>query len=191
LKPEVMTATLDTIDVRTREQWRAWLRKRHASSPGIWFVFHKKHSGVACVSYEDAVREALCVGWIDSLVKRLDDNRYALKFTPRKRASKWSDINRRRWAELKAAGALTAHGLAAAPTENRYAPRPKIPALPAYIAKAFKANRNAWRFFQALAPTARRQYVVWIHTAKRQETRDKRLRASLALLAAGKPLGLK
>ena len=186
-----MTAALDTLDVRTREQWRTWLRKRHASSPGIWFVFHKKHSGVACVSYEDAVREALCVGWIDSLVKRLDDDRYALKFTPRKPDSKWSDLNRRRWAELKAAGALTAKGLAAAPTENRYAPRPTIPVLPAYIAKAFKSSPKAWRFFQTLPPTARRQYVVWIHVAKRPETRDKRLRASVVLLAAGKQLGLK
>jgi uncharacterized protein YdeI (YjbR/CyaY-like superfamily) len=186
-----MTAALDTLDVRTREQWRTWLRTHHASSPGVWFVFHKKHSGVACVPYEDAVREALCVGWIDSLVSRLDDDRYALKFTPRKPASKWSDLNRRRWAELKAAGALTAQGLVAAPTENRYAARPKIPVLPAYVAKALKGNRKAWRFFQTLSPTARRQYVVWIHIAKRPETRDKRLRASVELLAAGKPLGLK
>ena len=186
-----MTAALETLDVRTRERWRTWLRKRHASSPGVWFVFHKTHSGVACVSYEDAVREALCVGWIDSLVKRLDDDRYALKFTPRKPDSKWSDLNQRRWAELKAAGALTAEGLAAAPTENRYAPRPRIPVLPAYIANTFKSNPKAWRFFQTLPPTARRQYVVWIHVAKRPETRDKRLRASVTLLAAGKQLGLK
>jgi uncharacterized protein YdeI (YjbR/CyaY-like superfamily) len=186
-----MTAALGTLDVRTREQWRTWLQKRHASSPGIWFVFHKKQSGVACVAYEDAVREALCFGWIDSLVRHLDDHRYALKFTPRKPSSNWSDLNRRRWAELKAAGALAPQGLAAAPTENRYAPRPRIPALPAYIARALKANRKAWLFFQALPPTARRQYIVWIHIAKRPETRAKRLRASMALLAAGKRLGLK
>ena len=186
-----MPTTLELLDVRTRERWRAWLQKRHASSPGIWFVFHKKASGVTSVPYEDAVREALCFGWIDSLVKRLDKERYALKFTPRKPTSKWSDLNRRRWAELKASGALAAAGLAASPTDHRYAPKPNIPTLPAYIAKAFKANRKSWAFFQKLSPTSRRQFVVWIHIAKRPETREKRLRASVELLADGQQLGLK
>ena len=141
--------------------------------------------------YDDAVREALCFGWIDSLVKRLDDNRYAVKVTPRKPTSKWSDINRRRWKELKAAGLLTSAGLTAAPTENTYGPRPVIPNLPNYIAKAIKANAKAWKFFRELAPTYRRNFVVWIHMAKRPDTRERRIRQSLALLAAGKKLGLK
>ena len=141
--------------------------------------------------YEDAVREALCFGWIDSLVKRLDDDRYAVKVTPRQPTSKWSDINRRRWMELKAAGLLTSAGVAAAPTENTYGPRPVIPDLPNYIAKAIKANAKAWKFFRELAPSHRRHFVVWIHTAKRPDTRDRRIRESLALLTAGKKLGLK
>jgi uncharacterized protein YdeI (YjbR/CyaY-like superfamily) len=186
-----MTAALITIDVRTRRQWRAWLAKNHASSPGIWLVRHKQHTSVKSMPYEDVVREALCFGWIDSLIKRLDDDRYALKVTPRKPASKWSDVNRRRWDELKAAGLLAAPGLAAAPTANSYAPRPSIPQLPAYIANAFKTNRAAWQHFQALAPTYRRDFVVWIHTAKRPETRDRRIRESIRLLSAGKKLGLK
>jgi uncharacterized protein YdeI (YjbR/CyaY-like superfamily) len=186
-----MTAALITIDVRTRRQWRAWLAKNHASSPGIWLVRHKQHTSVKSMPYEDVVREALCFGWIDSLIKRLDDDRYALKVTPRKPASKWSDVNRRRWDELKAAGLLAAPGLAAAPTANSYAPRPSIPQLPAYIANAFKTNRAAWQHFQALAPTYRRDFVVWIHTAKRPETRDRRIRESIRLLSAGKRLGLK
>ena len=89
-----------TLDIRRRAEWRAWLRENHASSPGVWLVFHKNHTGVESIPYEDAVREALCFGWIDSLVKRLDEDRYLLKFTPRKPASKWSDSNRVRWAEL-------------------------------------------------------------------------------------------
>ena len=186
-----MPGSLITLDVRTRKQWRQWLAKHHASSPGIWLVRHKQHTGVESMPYEDVVREALCFGWVDSLVKKLDDDRYAIKVTPRKPSSKWSDINRRRWKELEAAGLLTAPGLAAAPTANRYAPHPPIPELPAYVAKAFKTNRAAWRHFQALAPTYRRNFVVWIHTAKRQETRKKRIRESIALLAAGKKLGLK
>jgi hypothetical protein len=82
----------------------------------------------------------LCFGWVDSLIKRLDDDRYAVKVTPRQPTSKWSDINRRRWMELKAAGLLTSAGLAAAPIENTYGPRPVIPDLPNYIAKARKAD---------------------------------------------------
>ena len=87
------------------------------------------------------------------LRERLDNDRYALKVTPRQPTSKWSDINRKRWAELKAAGLLTSAGLAAAPADNSYAPRPVIPDLPVYIAKALKANLKAWEFFGELAPT--------------------------------------
>jgi uncharacterized protein YdeI (YjbR/CyaY-like superfamily) len=154
-------------------------------------VFHKAHTGVKSIPYEDTVREALCFGWIDSLVKRLDADRFALKVTPRKPTSKWSDTNRKRWVELKAAGLLTPAGLAAPPTNNTYAPRPVVPALPAYIAEALKGNSKAWKFFRELAPTYRRQFLVWIHIAKRPETRDRRIRESIALLAAGKRLGLK
>ena len=142
------------------------------------------------IPYEEAVRDALCLGWVDSLIKRLDKDRYARKFTPRRPTSKWSDINRKRWMDLKAAGLLKSAGLLAAPTDNTYAPRPTIPILPAYIAKALK-TKAAWGFFQQLAPTHRSNFVVWIHIAKRAETREKRIRESIALLAAGKRLGLK
>jgi uncharacterized protein YdeI (YjbR/CyaY-like superfamily) len=186
-----MTPELMTLEVASRRQWRAWLTKNHASSPGVWLVFYKAHTGIKSIPYEEMVREALCFGWIDSLVKRLDDERYALKVTPRKPTSKWSDLNRNRWLELQAAGLLTSAGLAAAPTNNTYAPRPVIPELPAYIAKALKANARAWKFFRQLAPTYRRDFVMWIHIAKRPETRARRIRESLSLLAAGKKLGLK
>jgi len=186
-----MPEELETLRVQSRAQWRAWLRKHHATSPGVWFLFHKAHTGVKSVPYEDTVREALCFGWIDSLVKRLDHDRFVLKITPRKPTSKWSDLNRKRWAELEAAGLLTPAGRAAAPTANSYAPRPVIPTLPAYIARALKADARAWAFFRGLAPTYRRDFVVWIHIAKRPETREKRIRESIRLLAAGKKLGLK
>src|SRR5262249_29532213 len=134
------------LEVRDRQQWRAWLAKHHTSSPGGWVVVFQRHTGGESISYEETGREALCVGWIDSLVKRLDDDRYALKFTPRQATSKWSRINRKRWTELKAAGLLTSAGLAAAPTDNTYAPRPVVPDLPTYIAKALRANPKAWKF---------------------------------------------
>jgi len=186
-----MTAELMTLQVRSRRQWREWLAKHHKSSPGVWLVFHKVHTGVKSIPYEGTVREALCFGWIDSLVKRIDDDRYALKVTPRQPTSKWSDINRNRWLELKTAGLLTSAGLAAAPTNNTYAPRSVVPDLPVYIAKALKANPKAWEFFRKLAPTYRRDFVVWIHIAKRPESRQRRIRESIALMAAGKKLGLK
>jgi uncharacterized protein YdeI (YjbR/CyaY-like superfamily) len=186
-----MTAELMKLRVTSRRQWRSWLTKHHKSSPGVWLVFYKAHTGEKSIAYEDMIREALCFGWIDSLIKRLDDDRFLLKVTPRKPTSKWSDINRKRWAALKAGGLLTAAGLAAAPTKNTYAPRPIIPELPNYIAKALKENSKAWDFFQSLAPTYRRNFVVWIDIAKRPETRAKRIRESISLLAAGKKLGLK
>ena len=186
-----MASNLITLDVRTRQEWRKWLAKHHASSPGIWLVRYKNHTGMKSIPYEDMVREALCFGWIDSLVKRLDDDRYAVKLTPRTPTSKWSNINRKRWAELKAAGLLASAGLVTAPTANSYAPRPVIPELPSYIVKALKTNSKAWAFFRKLARTDRRNFVVWIHIAKRPETRERRIRESIRLLAGGKKLGLK
>src|SRR5947207_14872707 len=155
-----VTAELMTLEVRSRRQWRAWLTTHHTSSSGIWLVFYKQHTGRKSMPLEDAAREALCFGWIDSLIKRLDDDRYAVKLTPRKPTSKWSDINRKRWRELAAAGRLTAAGRAAAPTDRRYAPKPAIPELPRYVVKALKTNPKAWAFFQQLAPSYRRHFVV-------------------------------
>jgi uncharacterized protein YdeI (YjbR/CyaY-like superfamily) len=186
-----LARAIPTLEVRNREQWRAWLRKHHASSRGVWPVYFKDHTGVKSVDYEDSVREALCFGWVDSLIKRLDDDCYARKFTPRKPTSKWSESNLKRWAELEKAGLIEGAGRAAAPTRKTFAPAPKIPRLPAYIAKALRANPKAWRFFQALARTHRRHFVAWIHMAKRPETRAKRIRESVVLLATGKKLGLK
>jgi uncharacterized protein YdeI (YjbR/CyaY-like superfamily) len=186
-----MAVELPALDIRTREQWRRWLEKHHATSRGVWLVFHKAHTGVQSMSYEDCVREALCFGWIDSLIKRVDDDRYVRKVTPRNPTSKWSSINRKRWAELEAAGLLTPAGRAASPTGRSYAARPRVPALPPYMARALEARPKAWRFFQTLAPTYRKHFIVWVHFAKRPETRERRLRESIALLEAGRKLGLK
>ena len=143
------------------------------------------------MSYEDLIREALCFGWADSLVKRLDDDLYAIKVTPRQPSSRWSDSNRTRWKELQAAGLLAAPGLAAAPNGNRYPPKPQVPEFPAYIGTAFETNPKAWNFFRALSARDRRHFVVWIHTARRRETRERRIRDAIELLSAGQKLGLK
>ena len=179
------------LELENRDRWRNWLQTNHRVSTGVWLVFFKNHPGRASVEYEDAVCEALCFGWIDSLIKRLDDHRYARKFTPRKPASKWSDSNRKRWIELKRDGLLDVAGLAVAPTEANYGPAPEIPDLPEDIADALKADAKAWLNFQKLAPSYRRQFVAWIHMARRADTRHRRIRESLDLLRAGKKLGLK
>ena len=186
-----MAKDLATLDLREGEEWRAWLSENHGTSPGVWLVFHKRHTGVACVAYDAAVRQALCFGWIDSLVRRLDDDRYIRKFTPRNPRSNWSPSNRRRWIELREDGLLAAAGLARVPIDLVPAPAPAIPELPDYIAAAFSAQPRAWHNFRSLAPTNRRRFVTWIHTAKRPATRQKRIRESITLLTAGKKLGLK
>ena len=183
---------IETLDVRSRQAWRTWLEEHHTSSSEIWLVFHKRHTGVTCVPYDDSVEEALCFGWIDSLVRRLDDARYVRKFTPRKANSRWSTSNRRRYADLESRGLLAAQGLKRAPTDRcGDAPSPSFPTLPSYIEKTLKADPVAWRFFEQLAPSYRRAYIGWIDSAKRQETKEKRLREALGLLTAGKKLGLK
>jgi uncharacterized protein YdeI (YjbR/CyaY-like superfamily) len=188
-----MSATnLRMLDVRSRQAWRDWLQKHHDSESEIWLVCHKCHTGETSINYDDAVEEALCFGWIDSIVKRLDQDRYVRKFTPRKSESKWSTINRRRYAGLLARGLLAAPGLKRAPTRRSGdAPRPSLLALPPYIEKQLKANTRAWNYFEQLAPSYRRAFVGWIDSAKREETKEKRLREAISLLAAGKKLGLK
>jgi uncharacterized protein YdeI (YjbR/CyaY-like superfamily) len=186
-----MAANLIALDLRTRAAWRRWLARNHATSRGIWLVRHKPHSGVRTMPHEDVVCEALCFGWIDSLVKRLDDDRYAIKVTPRKPASKWSDANRKRWKRLQAAGRLAPPRPRGGSDGEQLCAAPPRTGAPAYIARAFQAHPRAWQHFQTLARRGRRDFVVWIHLAKRPETRDRRIRESIELLSAGKQLGLK
>jgi uncharacterized protein YdeI (YjbR/CyaY-like superfamily) len=184
---------IKTLDVRTHSQWRQWLQQRHRTDTEIWLVFRKRHTGEASIDYEDAVEEALCFGWIDSLVRRLDDERYARKFTPRKPDSRWSAINRRRYAAVKAKGLLSAAGRKLAPTDRiAVAPAKRSwTSLPSYVEQGMKANPRAWKHFESLAPSYRRAYIGWIDSAKREETKARRLREAVELLAAGRKLGLK
>ena len=186
---------MKTVLVRTLEQWRDWLTEHHSSESEVWLIFHKRHTGVASIDYKDARHEALCLGWVDSLVKRLDDRRYALKFTPRTADSRWSAVNRKRYAELKAGGRLKPPGLERSPTDRGYGPRPpRLPMpskLPAYIQAELRNHPRALRHFEALAPSQRRRYLAWIEAAKREDTKLRRLKEAIRLLAGGKVLGLK
>jgi len=184
-----------TFAAETLEQWRQWLARHHDSESEVWLVFHKAHTGRRSIAYSDALDEALCFGWVDSLIKRLDDARFARKFTPRKADSRWSAINRKRYAALKASGRLQPGGINRPPTDRGSAPRPQRYELPATIPRYFQAALRkqpaAWRHFQAMGPSHRRRYLAWIESARREETRARRLEEAIRLLAAGKPLGLK
>jgi uncharacterized protein YdeI (YjbR/CyaY-like superfamily) len=183
---------LKTLEARTLEQWRSWLAAHHGSEPEVWLVFYKKHTGQESVTYGDALDEALCFGWIDSLVKRLDDDRFARKFTPRKPDSKWSSANRKRYAQLKAGGRLKPAGLSRPPTERSGdAPRPSLSEIPEYVQEALRKHPAAASTFESLAPSHRRAYLGWIDSAKRQETKMKRLDEAIRMLTTGEKLGLK
>jgi uncharacterized protein YdeI (YjbR/CyaY-like superfamily) len=180
---------------KTLDQWRQWLARHHDSESEIWLVFHKLLTGVASIGYKEALDEALCFGWVDSLVKRLDDERYARKFTPRRVDSRWSEINRKRYAALKASGRLKPAGIKRAPTDRGHDPLParfEMPSsTPACIQKALKKHPAALQHFEALSPSHQRRYLGWIESAKRDETKARRLQEAIRLLSAGKPLGLK
>jgi uncharacterized protein YdeI (YjbR/CyaY-like superfamily) len=182
----------------TRSQWRRWLVANHdRQEDGIWLVFHKKETGRPSLEYEESVEEALCFGWIDSLIKKIDEYRYCRKFTPRKDDSAWSDSNKKRVEKIVREGRMTEFGLAkieAAKKSGRWQmnPRVAIPAdVPPDLSEALAKNSNAMAFFAQLAPTYQKQFIGWIVMAKRPETRAKRIETSLALLATGEKLGLK
>lgn len=186
---------MKTFVAQTVDQWRKWLDEHHDSESEVWLIFYKLHTGVESIAYLDALDEALCFGWVDSLVKRLDEARYARKFTPRKVDSRWSTINRKRYAALKAAGRLKPSGINRPPTDRSYDSRPprfRMPAtVPLYIQAALRKQPAAWRYFEGLAPSHRRRYIGWIESAKREETKARRLQEAIRLLTAGKQLGLK
>ena len=183
---------MNTFLAQTLKQWREWLDEHHDSESEVWLVFSRRHTGLTSVAYQDALDEALCFGWIDSLIKRLDESCYARKFTPRKADSRWSSKNRKRYAELKAGGRLKPAGLNRAPTDRRYDAPLRVPSrVPAYIQAALRERPAAWRHFEGLAPSHRRQYVGWIDSAKHAKTKLRRLKEAIGLLAAGKEMGLR
>lgn len=185
------------INLKTRAQWRAWLTQNHDSSPGIWLVCYKKKTGKATIAYEDVVEEALCFGWIDSIVKKIDDKSFARKLTPRKANSRWSPSNKARVRRLIDRGLMTASGLARvaeAKASGRWdAPdRPKgIFEMPVELQRALEKNGPAKQFFDSLAPSYRKQFIGWVSVAKRPETRARRIKETLALLQQRKKLGMK
>ena len=185
-----------TLHVTTRKAWRAWLRKNHARADLIWLVYHKKHTGEPSVPYDDAVEEALCFGWIDSIVRTIDERRYMQKFTPRKPGSKWSPSNKARVEKLIGEGAMARAGLAAieaAKKDGRWnaGDDRRVTEMPAELGAALRQDARAAKTFAALPPSHRKAYVRWVGSAKRAPTRERRASEARAMLREGKPLGMK
>jgi len=185
------------LSVSDREAWRSWLIENHASETEVWLAYYKKHIGKTSVSYMDSVKEALCFGWIDGLKKRIDEERYAHRFTPRKTASKWSPQNIRLAKELIESGQMTKAGLAVFKQRVKYdqeflkALSEKDPSLTVETEKGLMASQKAWNNFNQLTPGYRKQYVTWLQSAKRPETREKRMEEALRLLEKNQKPGMK
>jgi len=183
--------------ITDRDKWRNWLSENHAAEAGIWLVFYKKETSMPTIAYEAAVEEALCFGWIDSIIKKIDAARYARKFTPRSDKSNWSLLNKKRANKMIRQGQMTEVGLAKIKAAKKTGlwekdARPQISVdVPSEFAEALARNKKAKENFDKLAPTYRKHYIGWIAVAKRPETKKRRITESIALLEQGKKLGLK
>ena len=187
----------EKLHVTNRDDWRAWLSQNYDTEKEVWLIHYKRHTGKPRIPYDDAVEEALCFGWIDSLVKKLDDEKFAQKFTPRKRKSKWSEANKKRARKMIKEGKMKKVGLAKIREAKnngewfKTAPVEKELEIPAYIRKAFATNEKAQDNFNNLANGYKRQLVGWITSAKKEETRKRRLTEAVQLLEQNKKLGMK
>jgi uncharacterized protein YdeI (YjbR/CyaY-like superfamily) len=180
-----------------RDDWRDWLRVNHADKPEVWVVFFKKTAPKTNLSYNDAVEEALCFGWVDGMKRSIDEHRYMHRFTPRKPDSKWSPSNKERVRRMVDAGLMMAAGeqaIARAKKSGAWdsaaGPPGPLPMPPEFEA-SLKRNKQARAFFESLAPSYRRQFIDWVASAKRDDTRQHRMKEAIDLLAQGKKLGMR
>jgi uncharacterized protein YdeI (YjbR/CyaY-like superfamily) len=178
----------------TQEKFRAWLEANHAAAPELIVGFHKVGSGRASITWREAVDQALCFGWIDSIRRGLDETSYTNRFTPRRKGSTWSAVNIKRVEELREAGLMHASGIAV--FEAREAARSGIysyerapAALDDEAEATFRADPAAWDWFESQPPSYRRTAVAWVVDAKRPETRARRLATLIEDSAARRRIG--
>jgi uncharacterized protein YdeI (YjbR/CyaY-like superfamily) len=181
-------AELKKVRPKSRAAWREWLEEHHATSLGIWLVFAKKDTGLPTLTYEDAVQEALCFGWIDSLVKSIDERFHMQMFTPRKPKSRWSATNKARLAKLMKAGVMAPAGLATVEQAKKsgswkgYASVDAM-TIPPELKRAIDANPEATNNWPTYSASAQRSFLHMVNDAKRPETREKRVRRVIDLVS--------
>lgn len=172
----------EQIYVTNRKEWREWLKKNHNKLDEVWLIYFKKHTGKPRIPYDDAVEEALCYGWIDSTVKRIDEETFMQKFTPRNKNSVWSKLNRERVERLIKSRKMRKPGMEKVKEAKKsgewdaaYAIKDDVP-MPEVLAKALSKNKKARENFENFAPSYRKNYMRWIASAKQEETINKRVR---------------
>ena len=180
---------------KTPSDFRKWLAANHAKTKELWVGFYKKNSGKQSITWPESVDEALCFGWIDGLRKNIDEHSYMIRFSPRKPSSIWSAVNIRNAERLIKKGRMQPAGLKAyqARKDNRsgiYAYEQRSPELVAPYLGKLKRNKKAWEFFQAQPPYYRKTMNWWIVSAKKEETRLKRLEQLIEDSSAGRRIGL-
>ncbi len=187
---------MDIVFCADIAEWKKWLSDHHATSEGIWLKF-KHGSGAPDLDYEQAVCEALCWGWIDSLIKNIDAEWYMRKFTPRKETSKWSQSNKRRVERMIHVGRMLPEGmqLVEAAQENGMWDkdnRPVIPTnVPEELSQAFNEHPEAGEFFYSLSRSDQKPFIAWIGMAKKPETRKQHVEESIRVLLRKEKLGLR
>lgn len=178
------------------DEFRAWLEANHATASEVFVGFYKKHTGRRSITWTESVREALCFGWIDGLTRRIDNDSYCIRFTPRKPSSNWSKVNVQHVEELLRAGRMHPAGIAAFEArtpektgvytyENRHAAK-----LDPEQEEEFRASERAWAFFQRQPPGYRQMAIFWVVSAKREETRARRLATLIEDSAHGRRIAL-
>ena len=176
-----------------RESWRHWLEANHDKYDVVWLTYYKPNSPKTGVDYETSVEEALCFGWIDSIIQKIDEEKYARKFNPRRPGSVWSESNQRRVVRLARAGRMTPAGMAVVTFDlhavDPEAPLPKRPAveMPEKIEAALRSEPGVWEAFEKLSLSYRRAYILWLSDAKRPETFQRRLQIVKKEVLEGKP----
>jgi uncharacterized protein YdeI (YjbR/CyaY-like superfamily) len=175
---------MKTLYVEERSKWRAWLKANCERAAEIWLVYYKEDTGRARIAYADAVEEAICFGWIDSKIKKLDEARFVQLFTPRQPKSKWSSINIERARRMIREGKMSASGLRVFDRRNQTSEQPTK--LPAPLREQFQKHEAAWENFQRFPPAYQRLSIGWVASAKKEETQIRRLRHLIAESAANK-----
>ena len=183
---------------RNQNDWRKWLEKNHRREHEVWLVYFKPASGKSNIDYETSVEEALCFGWIDSIIQKIDDEKYARKFNPRRMESKWSETNKRRMLKVIHEGRMTEAGMAKVTFDagkvdvskpKTKQPKPPVE-IPEKIERALRSRPKVWEAFQKVTPSLRRNYILWLSDAKKPETFERRLKLLIKDLMTGKPTSM-
>lgn len=170
-----------TLFVIDRYEWRDWLENNHDKEDEVWLIHYKKHTRRASINFEEALQEALCYGWIDSMIRRLDEHRYMLKFSPRKKRSSWSEANKKRVRILTMEGRMTPAGLTKVEEAKKngswhqaedFAKRYQMPA---ELKESLEKEPQALRNFLNFAPSYQKGYIAWVNKAKKDETKWRRI----------------